>query len=72
MNDFKPVNLDEDSKCLKKELIDLGRHAGRLVSRAAMEHGNHHPVTDMFDKVAQHITVALLELQLALKGLEDD
>ena len=67
---YEPLELDGDSRKLINRLTEVGIVAGNLVSRAAVEHGNHHPVTEMFDNVAQRITVALLEFQIALNELE--
>ena len=65
MSEFEPINFDVDYKRLKNELTEVGLLAGRFVSRAALEYGNEAPITALFDNVAQRITVAILELQIA-------
>ena len=70
MSEYEPIS-DEDSHHLINELMDVGLLAGTYVSRAAMQLGNHHPITDAFDNVAQRITVTLLEFRFALEELED-
>ena len=71
MTEFEPINLEDDVCHLKNEMMDTGRVAGIYVSRAAAEFGNDHPITALFDGVAQRLTVALLEFQVALSELKD-
>ena len=63
---YEPIELNEDSRKLVNKLIEVGIVAGNLVSRAAVEHGDHHSITEMFDNVAQRITATLLEFQIAV------
>lgn len=70
MSEYEPVDLERDSRRMINELTDVGRTAGLLVSRAALERGDHDQVTEMFDNVAQAITVALLKFQYELAQVE--
>ena len=67
MTEYEPIDLVPESRHLINELTKVGLLAGQLVSRAAVENGNHDPITEMFDDVAQRITGTLLEFQVALK-----
>jgi hypothetical protein len=70
MTEFEPIDLEHDVPHLKNELMEVGRVAGVYVSRAAAEFGNDHPITALFDVVAQGITVNLLQLQVNLLELK--
>ena len=81
MSEYEPVDLDHDVAYLLDQLMGVGRLAGRLMSRAAVEaqeakkgkSGVVNPnlttpqdaIVEMYDRVAQRTTVSILELQVA-------
>lgn len=70
MSEFEPIDLKRDSNRLINELTEIGLVAGKYLSRAALEYGDDHPITQAFDDIAQNISGSLLRFRLALRDID--
>lgn len=61
--------FEYDVQEIKEELLEVGQRASKLMSLATKKHGMNAPEVEVFDDVAQKVTVALLSLEYNMTTL---